>query len=155
MSRTWLHTADKAPMHAKKPGSPPVLLFWLFLQLLPLLQPLLESFLRTSWASHRQTTLKLKARLETEARIWVRAKANALLCNSVHASPGLEEPSLILIGLAMLTRIVRPKSSDSFCKRTDHRSTRAVWTIAKVEEGKKQEVASLGFMLDFHLPCYQ
>lgn len=29
-------------------------------------------------------------------------------------SPGLEEPSLILIGLAKLTRIVRPKSSDSF-----------------------------------------
>lgn len=31
-------------------------------------------------------------------------------------SPGLEEPSLILIGLAKLTRIVRPKSSDSFWK---------------------------------------
>lgn len=31
-------------------------------------------------------------------------------------SPGLEEPSLILIGFAKLTRIVRPKSSDSFWK---------------------------------------
>lgn len=29
-------------------------------------------------------------------------------------SPGLEEPSLILMGLAKFTRIVRPKSSDSF-----------------------------------------
>ena len=29
-------------------------------------------------------------------------------------SPGLEEPSLILMGFAKLTRIVRPKSSDSF-----------------------------------------
>ena len=31
-------------------------------------------------------------------------------------SPGLEEPSLILMGFAKLTRIVRPKSSDSFWK---------------------------------------
>lgn len=36
--------------------------------------------------------------------------------SEVPHSPGLEEPSLILIGLAKLTRIVRPKSSDSFWK---------------------------------------
>lgn len=31
-------------------------------------------------------------------------------------SPGLEEPSLILMGLAMFTLMVLPKSSDSFCR---------------------------------------
>lgn len=31
-------------------------------------------------------------------------------------SPGLDDPSLIRIGLAKFTRIVLPKSSDSFCR---------------------------------------
>lgn len=37
-------------------------------------------------------------------------------------SPGREEPSLILMGLAMFTLMVLPNSSDSFCRtqrRTD------------------------------------
>lgn len=32
------------------------------------------------------------------------------------SSPGLDDPSLILMGLARFTRIVLPKSSDSFCR---------------------------------------
>lgn len=35
-------------------------------------------------------------------------------------SPGLDDPSLIRIGLAKLTRIVLPKSSDSFCRGKKH-----------------------------------
>ncbi len=31
-------------------------------------------------------------------------------------SPGREEPSLILMGLAMFTLMVLPNSSDSFCR---------------------------------------
>lgn len=87
-----------------------------------------ENFLSQSSSDHT----------EIESTVKNRSKDLSTCQNKYfHASPGLEEPSLILIGLAMLTRIVRPKSSDSFCKRRAHRSTRAVWTIATVEEGKK------------------
>lgn len=35
-------------------------------------------------------------------------------------SPGLDDPSLIRMGLAKFTRIVLPKSSDSFCRGEKH-----------------------------------
>lgn len=58
-------------------------------------------------------------------RVWESRKADARssehprgCCSPLSGtnSPGLDDPSLIRIGLAKFTRIVLPKSSDSFCR---------------------------------------
>ena len=96
--------------------SPLVLPCWLFLPLLPPPQPPRQSSLRTSSASHHPTTLR-------ESRGKIRAMNSNLSTGEAISeqvflySPGREEPSLILMGLAVLTRMVRPKSSDSFWQR--------------------------------------
>lgn len=61
---------------------------------------------RVAFSSHFQENRDRKA---TKAKL--EDVMGNLYCSY---SPGLEEPSLILMGFAKLTRIVRPKSSDSF-----------------------------------------
>ena len=61
-------------------------------------------------------------------RVWESRKADARSCEDPRGcsplpgtnSPGLDDPSLIRIGLAKFTRIVLPKSSDSFCRGKKH-----------------------------------